>query len=296
MEALNWELLKSFLAVIKHGSLSGAARALGATQPTIGRHIKSLEDTFQRTLFVRSRDGLTPTSEALDLLPHAETMAGALAALVRTASGEEKEETGTIRLAASEIMGVEILPGMLTRFRQDYPNISIELVISNRIENLLKRDADIALRMLRPTQAALIAKKIGESPIGLFAHKAYLAKHGKPLSLVGLGGHAAIGPDGDVDILRHLSQHGVTNPRESFSLRTDNQLAQLALLKAGAGIGGTQISIAQKDKNLLQILKDEFCIPMEIWLVMHEDLKSIKRIRVLFDFLVRELKEWVSAT
>lgn len=293
MEMLNWEMLKSFLAVIKNGSLSGAARELGATQPTIGRHIKSLEEALNRSLFVRSREGLAPTNEALDLLPHAETMAGALAALVRTASGEEKEETGSVRLAASEIMGVEILPGILMKFHQHHPKISIELVISNKIENILQRDADIAVRMVRPTQAALIAKKIGESPIGLFAHKDYLAKHGKPATPADLKEHTIIGPDRDVDILRHIAQQGLPNSREDFKFRSDNQIAQLALLKSGVGIGGAQISLARKDENLVHILKREISIPMEIWLVMHEDLKSTKRIRILFDFLAQELTAFV---
>lgn len=293
MELLNWEMLKSFLAVIKNGSLSGAARELGATQPTIGRHIKSLEEALNRSLFVRSREGLAPTNEALDLLPHAETMAGALAALVRTASGEEKEETGSVRLAASEIMGVEILPGILMKFHQHHPKISIELVISNKIENILQRDADIAVRMVRPTQAALIAKKIGESPIGLFAHKDYLAKHGKPATPADLKEHTIIGPDRDVDILRHIAQQGLPNSREDFKFRSDNQIAQLALLKSGVGIGGAQISLARKDENLVHILKREISIPMEIWLVMHEDLKSTKRIRILFDFLAQELTAFV---
>lgn len=293
MELLNWEMLKSFLAVIKNGSLSGAARELGATQPTIGRHIKSLEEALNRSLFVRSREGLAPTNEALDLLPHAETMAGALAALVRTASGEEKEETGSVRLAASEIMGVEILPGILMKFHQHHPKISIELVISNKIENILQRDADIAVRMVRPTQAALIAKKIGESPIGLFAHKDYLARHGKPATPADLKEHTIIGPDRDVDILRHIAQQGLPNSREDFKFRSDNQIAQLALLKSGVGIGGAQISLARKDENLVHILKREISIPMEIWLVMHEDLKSTKRIRILFDFLAQELTAFV---
>ena len=224
MESINWELVKSFLAVIRNGSLSGAARELGTTQPTIGRHIETLEGALDRSLFVRSREGLAPTNEALGLVPHAETMAGAHAALLRTASGEEKEEAGTIRLAASEVMGVEVLPDILRRFHLDHPKISIELVVSNKIENLLKREADIAVRMVRPTQTALIAKKIGVSPIGLFAHRVYLDKHGKPNGLADLKGHTAIGPGEDVDILRYLAEYGVPNSGEDFAFKTDNQI------------------------------------------------------------------------
>lgn len=289
MAELNWEWLKSFLAVIHNKSLSGAARELGATQPTIGRHIQFLEEALNLPLFVRSREGLAPTAEALDMAAHVQTMAGASAALQRGASGEAVEESGTVRLAASEVMGVEVLPEMLKKFHRSHPGISIELVVSNRIENLLKREADMAVRMVRPVQGALITRMVGLSPVGLYAHKEYIAQFGLPGSPQEFPGHVGVGPDADVDIIRHLEENGVPFSRGLFAFRTDNQLAQLALVRKGAGIGGVQHALAKQDPALVPVLADQVQIPMEIWVVMHEDLKTSRRIRFLFDFLVKEL-------
>jgi len=292
MESLNWELLKSFLAVVRGGSLSAAARELRSTQPTIGRHIKILESTLDRALFVRSREGLEPTPEALELLPSVEAMAQAQHNVMRALSGEGGAPSGTVRLSVSEVVGVEILPPILAKFRRTYPEISIELVLSNRVENLLKREADLAVRMVQPTQAALIARKIGDSPIGLYAHRAYLAEFGTPGTLADLVSHSGIGPDEDALVFQHMAAHGIPLASRDFALRTDNQIAQLALLRAGAGIGGAQVVLAKKDPNMVRILENEFQVPMEVWLVTHEDLKATKRIRALFDFLHQELTDF----
>ena len=290
---VNWDWLKSFHSVAEQGSLSAAARELGTTQPTVGRHIDLLEEALGEALFIRSRDGLEPTPEGLALVPYVETMAAAQTAMVRAMSGEDDVVEGTVRLAASEVMGVEILPQMLTRFHRQYPGVSIELVLNNRLEDLMKREADLAVRMVRPTQVALIAKKIGDSPIGLFAHRDYLARHGTPETLSEIQGHIGIGPDEDKQVIEALQKKGLSISDEMFSIRTDNQVAQLALLRAGIGICGAQIHLAKKDKNLVHILQDDFQLSMEVWLVMHEGLKNTRRVRVLFDFLARELAEFL---
>jgi DNA-binding transcriptional LysR family regulator len=138
MQGLDWNLLRSFVFVIKTGSLSAAARALEATQPTIGRHIESLEANLGIPLFVRSREGLSPTEEALNLFPEAQTMVSAYGAFIRRASGEDPAEIGSIRLAVSEIIGAEVLLGLLGEFRQQFPAVHLELSVSNRVDNLLK--------------------------------------------------------------------------------------------------------------------------------------------------------------
>ncbi|MEX0839997.1 MAG: LysR family transcriptional regulator, partial [Parvibaculum sp.] len=156
-----WELYRSYLAVVREGSLSGAARQLGLTQPTVGRHIDALEAALGVGLFTRSQGGLAPTEGALALVAHAEAMASAAEALRRAASGEAEDDSGTVRITASEIIGTQVLPAMLTRFREKHPRIAVELVLSNRTDDLIRRDADIAVRMIRPTQTALIARKTG---------------------------------------------------------------------------------------------------------------------------------------
>jgi DNA-binding transcriptional LysR family regulator len=288
MKAISWELLKSFHSVVNNRSLSGAARELGTTQPTIGRHIDELEKQLGLSLFLRSRDGLEPTKDALDILPNVENMAGSYSAFLRAASGEKEDEGGVVRLATSEVMGVEILPDMLQAFQRHHPNIAVELVISNQVENLLRRDADIAIRMAEPKQKALVAVRLGSSPIGLYAHKSYLEEYGNPADLADLKKHSLIGPDRDLTILASLESAGIIEKREQIKFRTDNQVAQLALLRSGAGITGMPIILANRDNNLVRVVPVE--IDMPVWLVMHEDLRVTKRVRLLFDFLKDQYK------
>jgi len=284
-----WDLYRSFLAVLHHGSLSAAARALDLTQPTLGRHIAELETALGQPLFVRSQAGLAPTRAALDLQPHAEAMAASAAALVRTASGARDEPEGTIRLTTSEIMGVEVLPPILTAFREAHPKIVIELVLSNPNQDLLRRDADIAVRMARPTQSALLARKLGMVPVGLFAHRRYLARHGTPQNLSDLANHAIIGFDADAGAIRSLSQSGLSITREIFAFRSDSDHAQLAALRGGFGICGCQKRIAARERDLVAILPDAFRFDLEMWLVMHEDLRTSRRVRLLHDHLADAL-------
>lgn len=277
---------------MESGSLSGAARRLGATQPTVGRHIAALEEALGAALFTRSPGGLAPTEAALALKPHAEAMADAAEALIRTASGEAASEGGVIRLTASEIVGAEVLPPLIATFRERHPDIVIELVLSNRQEDLLRREADIAVRMARPTQAALVARRIGQVRVFFYAHRRYLAAHGTPARFSDLQHHALIGFDRDAAVLESLRATGVDARREQFAVRTDSDLAQLALLRAGAGISACQPGIAGPD--LVQILSDEFHFDLEVWVAMHEDLRATRRMRLMFDFLAEGLSAYVA--
>jgi len=292
--APDWNLYRSLLAVIETGSLSAAARRLGLAQPTVGRHIEALELALGgAALFTRSRGGLAPTETALALRPHAQAMAVAAETLIRTASGEAGAVRGAVRLTASEIVGAEVLPPMLTTFRDLYPDVDIELDLSNRQEDLLRRDADIAVRMARPTQNALFARRVGEARVSFYAHRDYLARHGAPADIDAMGGHALIGYDRESPSAAALERLGVAVSREIFALRSDSDLAQLAALRAGFGIGACQDAIAGRDPNLLPVLPGRIGFTMEVWVVMHEDLKGARRMRLLFDHLVRGLKNYV---
>jgi DNA-binding transcriptional LysR family regulator len=289
-----WELYRGFLEVMRDGSLSGAARRLGTTQPTIGRHIVALEADLNLSLFTRSQRGLLPTEAARNLLPHAEAMAVAAAAMTRAASAETDADQGTIRITASEIVGCEILPSILATFRRQYPSIKVELALSNRNEDLLRRDADIAVRMVRPTQQALVAQRIGHVAIGLYAHESYLAAFGRPETLAALASHYMIGFDRDDRSYRSIGPDVKNFDRNQFSFRCDSDLAQLAALRAGIGIGGCQTKIAGRTPALVRILADSMEFKMEMWLAMHEDLKGTRRIRLLFDHLRAGLRDYVA--
>ena len=289
----SWDHYRTLLAVLDEGSLSGAARALGLTQPTVGRHIEALErELGGAALFTRSAGGLAPTEAALALRPHAEAMAAAAEALARTASGEAEAVRGVVRISAADVVSVEVLPPILTSFHEAHPDVTIELASSNRVEDLLRREADIAVRMVRPTQGALLAKRVGTVPLRLYAHRRYLEAHGVPKTLRDEG-VTAIGFDRDIQMLRVLAERQIPLSREMFALRTDNDLAQMAALRAGFGVGACQAPIAARDPNLAPVLEDLFRYDMEVWVAMHEDLKSSRRMRLMFDWLVDGLTAYV---
>lgn len=283
-----WELYRSFLAVAKEGSLSAAARVLGMTQPSLGRHVRQLEASLGVALFTRSPQGLSLTDVGNELAVHAQSMSAASAALRRAASGRRQDVRGVVRITCSEVVGAEVLPPILAAFRARHPGIVIELSLSNRNEDLLRKDADIAVRMLRPTQGALVARRIGRIPLGLHAHRRYLKAHGQPRTLDELARHAIIGFDHETPALRAIRGR-LPFARESFSLRTDNDLAQLAAIRAGYGIGVCQCAIARRDRNLVQVLPDVFSIGLDTWLVMHGDLRTSHRVRLMYDHLLDAL-------
>jgi DNA-binding transcriptional LysR family regulator len=288
----NWDLYRSFLSVLRTGSLSAAARELGLTQPTLGRHIAELEQALDLPLFARSPGGLVPTDAALGLRTHAEAIASAANALVRAASGEAEEPRGSVRIAASAFVGAEVLPSILTEFRERHPQIAIELSLSDRNEDLLRRDADIAIRMARPTQSALRARRIGAVEVGLYAHRRYLEAHGTPHNLAEITAHSLIGFDTDTNSIRALRQTGLPITRELFALRTDSEHARLTSLRAAFGIGGCQVGVAMRESELIRVLPKDVTFDLEMWLVTHEDLKSSRRVRLLVDHLVPALSAY----
>jgi DNA-binding transcriptional LysR family regulator len=289
----DWSYYRAFLAVFREGSLSGAARDLGLTQPTLGRQIAELEQNLGAALFVRSPRGLTPTDAARDIAPHAETMAAAAGALARAASGGASDVAGVVRITASDVVGAEVLPPMLAEFRRAHPGIAIELVLSNRVEDLLRGEADIAVRMVRPSQDALVARRIGSVNVGLYAHRTYL-RSAPPLTTVAAlrEEHAVIGFDRETPYLRELvSRFALERPQ--FALRADSDLAQIAAIRAGFGVGFMQRAIARRDPDLVALLP-EVNFDLGIWLALHEDLRASRRLRLMMDHLAAGLADYVA--
>lgn len=294
MRPPDWHLYRSFLAVLREGGLSQAARALALTQPTVGRHIAELERLLAAPLFMRSQTGLFPTPAALSLGPHAEAMASAADALIRAASGESDQPKGTVRLAASEFVGALVLPPILARFHELHPKIAVELALSNRNADLLRHDADIAVRMAPPTQDALIARRIGDVSVGLFAHRSYLKQRGMPRDIADLvSRHVLIGFDRDDSAMRASRERGIPITRELFALRTDSDHAQFHALCSGMGVAGCQAAFASMTRDLLPVLPQLFHFRIGMWLVMHEDLRASRRVRTLFDYLAPALLDYV---
>ncbi len=288
-----WDLYRTFLAVLEEGSLSGAARALALTQPTIARHIDALEQAVGFALFTRSQRGLEATEAALALKPYAEALAATAAALVREASGQGEAVRGTVRVSASQIIGAEVLPPILAALRERYPQLEIELVLSNEIENLLRRDADVAVRMVQPMQEALVVQRIGTVALGLHAHRRYLDRHGAPQDIAALGAHSLIGYDRETPAIRAMRSRIPGFADVHFALRSDSDIAQLAAIRAGFGIGICQVAIAKRDPDLMQVLPGAFDLKLDTWIVMHENLRTTPRCRAVFDALVQGLKAHV---
>jgi len=292
--APNWDHYRTLLAVLDAGSLSRAARRLGLSQPTAGRHIARLEADLGLPLFTRSPTGLRPTDVALNLRRHVDGMAAAAEAAARDASGETQAASGVVRITAPDVIGVEVLPPILAAFCADHPRVVIELDLSNRTEDLLRREADIAVRTVRPVQGALLARRIGVVPVGLFAHRRYLERCGPPRAFDDPG-QRAIGFDRDWQVQQSLAAAGLPLTREAFGFRADNQLAQLAAVRAGVGIGACQYGVARRDPDLVPVLTEAVRFDLEIWVAMHEDLKSSLRMRLMFDHLAAGLTAYVSS-
>jgi DNA-binding transcriptional LysR family regulator len=291
--APSWDHYRSFLAVLRGGSLSAAARTLGLKQPTVGRHIDALEETLRVPLFTRGRDGLAPTDAAIELKPLAENMASIADALVRTSSAAAADVRGTVRISASDMIGSQVLPPILAKLHRAHPGLTVELVLNNRVDDLLRREADIAVRMVQPKQAALVARRIGDIVLGLHAHRDYLKRRGTPQSIADLADHDLIGFDVNTAFVRVLREYGLPLRREQFALRTDSDIAQLAAIAAGHGIGVCQVNLARRNPDLVPVLAKAFAYPLQTWVVMHEDLRNAARCRVAFDALTDGLTEYV---
>ncbi len=286
-----WELYRTFRAVLDEGSLSGAARALGVAQPTVGRHVAALEKSLGLALFTRSQIGLMPTEAALSLRSYADSMHSTAAALKRAAASQGTGVRGTVRITASDVIGVEVLPPIIARLRDEHPGLTVELVLTDRVQDLLRQESDIAVRMLRPRQELLVARRVGQIALGLYAHERYIVRHGTPSNLADLAKHALIGFDQTTAFVRSAGKALSGWRREDFAMRTDNNLAQLALIRSGAGIGACQVAIARRDDSMMRILPRQFSLSLETWITMHEDLRNSPRCRVAFDALVRGLQQ-----
>lgn len=283
--SIDWALWRSFLAVADTGSLSAAARALGLTQPTVGRHIDTLEAEVGQTLFLRTPQGLSVTETAALLVPEAQAMQLTAESLARRAASAPDAGVGTLRIAASHVVGAEVLPLALAPLLAEHRGLAVELALSNDSADLLRREADLAIRMLRPTQGSLVARRLGPVPIGLFAHRAYLGRAGRPARSGELADHVLIGPDADPSALAGFEVFGAFLGPRNLRLRTDSEAAQIASIRAGLGIGPMQAGVAARDPMLEPVLPGAVGWTLDAWLVLHDDLRRLPMLRLLADHL-----------
>ena len=288
MQSFDWTLLQSFLAVAESGSYSAAARASGRSQPTIGRHIEQLQSQLGAVLFQRATSGYTLTQTGTALMDHARTMQQAAANISLITEGRAEDLRGTVRVTASEIVATYILPELFADLLAQEPELQIELVASNTSENLSLREADIAVRMVQPDQQDLIARKIGEIEIGLFAAQSYLDRKGTPITPADFPNHIVLGYDKSDLIIRGMAQFGMQATREDFAFRIDNQVAYLESIRAGVGIGASQRRQAER-YNLIEVMPELKLPSLPVWLAAHAELRTSARVRRVFDFLAENL-------
>ena len=290
----DWTLWRAFAAVLQTGSLNKAAAALACSQPTLSRQIAALEEHLGQALFERTKRGLRPTELAQSLAPKLRQMDDIAREATLMASGLGQAMAGTVRLTASEIVSTYVMPPILAKLREQYPQIQLELVVSNTLENLLERDADIAVRMVNPSQAALVAQKVAQWSLGLYASRAYRDRKG-PLDLRNLSEYDAIGADKSDIVLRGYRSVGFDLRREFFGLRCDNQVVAFESMRAGAGIGPAFQFLAARYPELVSMLSDVEIPSLPVWLTAHRELRAAPRLRVVFDALAKALAEVDSA-
>lgn len=287
---VGWDDQRIFLAVLEEGSLSAAARRLGLSHPTVRSRIETLEQQLGTVLFTRSVNGLTPTETAEALREPARAMAMASEFFVRQASASGGEASGTVRISVPDFMGIEVIPAMLARLREAHPAIRIELSLSNLPADLLAQEVDVAVRTVAPKQDALVARKVAAIPLGFFASPSYVERRGRPTSLVELAEHDVIGPDRNRSDLAMVERLGGL-ARDRLVLRTDSHPAHVAAARAGVGIAVAQVPVGERDPNLVRVLPDLDVMVLETWIVTHENLARVPRVRAVFDSLVESFRE-----
>jgi DNA-binding transcriptional LysR family regulator len=275
--------------VLDAGSLMGAARRLQAQQPTLSRHIAELEAQLGVPLFERTGRGVTPTAAALAIADAARQMQDGAGALARSLAKSRDATTGTVRVTTSQVAAIWMLPPLLAQLQQAEPGIDIELVASNQLTNLLRREADIAVRMVRPQQGSLVARKLADIPIVAAAHESYLARAGTPRRPEDLLGHRLIGYDRDETIVRGFAGMGLALARERFALRTDDQVAYGRLVAAGAGIGFVARYNIDHWPGVLQVLPQLPIPPLPCWLAVHREIRGNRLVRRVYDFLAEAI-------
>jgi DNA-binding transcriptional LysR family regulator len=289
--SFDWNQVRAFLATAEEGSFSGAARALKTTQPTIGRQISGLEAALGVTLFERTVRGPTLTEAGRDLMDHVRVM-GETATLISTvAAGQSQEVVGEVAISATDLVSAAILPGLLGHLRETAPGIHLRIIASNDISNLMRREADIAIRHVRPTEVDLIARHLGDFRANLYGASSYLEKAGRPRSPRMLADHAFIGSPSTDQLVTTLRDKGIPVRRENFVMSSESGVVQWEMVKSGYGITFMPALLGETTPGIERVLPDLPPLEFPIWLVTHRELKTSRRIRVVFDFLARKLTE-----
>ena len=289
--SFDWNQARAFLATVEEGTFSAAARALKTTQPTIGRQISELEGTLGVTLVERSVRGPTLTDAGRDLLDHVRAMGEAATLISMAAAGHSLEVSGEVTVTATDLLSATILPAILAPLRQDAPGIRVRIVALNDTQNLIQREADIAIRHARPDQPDLIARHVGNFRANLYAASAYLDSAGRPRVPHDVADHAFVGsPDPD-RLIPALHNMGIPVRAENVAMNSENGVVVWELLKSGFGVSMLPEILCEAEPGIEKVLPSLPSLEFPVWLVTHRELQTSRRIRIVFDQLARGLAE-----
>lgn len=289
MDNLDWNQLKAFLETAETGSLSAAARKLGLTQPTLSRQVAAIERRMGVTLFERVGKAMALTPTGLDLLEHARAMGAAAEALGLAASGRSQAVGGVVSVSATYGAAAYFLAPLVRKLREKEPTIAIEVIASDAISDLLRREADIAIRHAKPDQPDLIARFIREATANFYASEEWVRLHGHPRRAEEAAHLPFVGADRSGHFLAYLRQHGLPLSEANFSCYADHSMAQWSLVRHGMGIGAMVDEIARDTPGIVRVLDDVPPVRFPIWLVTHRELRTSRRIRVVFEALAQGL-------
>lgn len=289
MDKLDWNQLRAFLETAEAGSLSAAARKLGLTQPTLSRQVAAIEQRLGVTLFERVGRAMQLSSTGMDLLEHVRAMGAAAEAMNLAATGHSQAVEGVVSVSASDAVAAHLLPPLVQQLRQQVPGIAIEVISSNALSDLLRREADIAIRHVKPDQPDLIAKLIREATAGFYASEAWVRTYGHPRSADEAARLPFVGTDRSGRFLNYLRQHGLPLSEANFSCYCDHSVPHLALVQQGLGIGAMMDEIAQNTPGLRRVLDEVPPVRFPIWLVTHRELRTSRRIQVVYEALAQGL-------
>ena len=289
--SFDWNQARAFLATVEEGSLSAAARALGLTQPTLGRQVAALEEELDVLLFERVGRSLVLTPSGLELLDHVRTMCDAASRIALTASGQSQTVEGQVRITASDVLSAHILPPALKRLRAIAPAVEIDVVAANDIRDLQLREADIAIRHVRPEQPDLIGRHLRDVTAHFYASKSYLDQQGRPGSRDDLSDHAFIGFGDNQHMIERLNPHGFSLTPKNFRLGSESGVVAWELARSGLGIVVMSDGVASGAPDMERVLPEMEPFVFPIWLVAHRELHTSRRIRLVFDLLAEFLTE-----
>ena len=289
MNNLDWNQLKAFLETAETGSLSAAARKLGLTQPTLSRQVAAIEQSMGVTLFERVGKSMALTPTGLDLLEHARAMGAAAEALSLAATGSSQAVRGVVSVSATDVVASVLLPPLVKKLHDQEPGIAIDVIPSNALSDLLRREADIAIRHVKPEQPDLIARLVREATAHFYASESWVNAHGHPRSAEDAARLSFVGSDRSGQYLGYLRTHGLPLSEANFSCYADHSVAHWALVRQGMGIGVMMEEIALATPGMVRVLDDLPPVRFPVWLVTHRELRTSKRIRMVFDALAQGL-------